>query len=200
MRNNLKKNGFTLIEIIIAMAIFAVIMVIVMSGLNMVMRAQEQVSIRAKRLGELQMAMAVLIGDLSQIVPRPIRDNNGELIKAVLVDMTNPVRLELTSGGMINPNDQYQRSSLQRVGYGLEQNTLVRYGWPVLDRVNNTSMGKRRLLEGVTQFKVEYVNGRGEFINDDDDAIALFIDIDLGKEGHLTRYFGLPGGLINAAH
>lgn len=200
MRDESKKNGFTLVEIIIAMAIFAVIMVIVMGGLNMVMRAQEEISARAKRLGDLQMAMVVLIGDLTQIVPRPIRDTNGELIKAVLVDMTNPIHLEFTSGGMMNPNDMVQRSSLQRVGYGLEKNTLIRFGWPVLDRARSTPMGKRRLLDGVSEFKVEYVNERGEFINDDDEAIALFIDIDLGKEGHLTRYFPLPGGLINANH
>lgn len=198
MRAKIKNSGFTLVEIIIAMAIFAVIMVIVMTALNMVMRAQEQISARAKRLGDLQMAMVVLTGDLMQIVPRPVRDSNGDLIKPVLVDMTNLVRLEITSGGMVNPNDMFKRSSLQRVGFGLEKNTLMRYGWPVLDRTTNTPMGKRRLLEGVSDIKIEYVNERGEFINDDEEAIALYLDIDLGKEGHLTRYFALPGGLINA--
>lgn len=200
MLNNFKKNGFTLIEIIIAMAIFAVIMVIVMSSLNMVMRAQERVSARAKRLADVQMAMVVLTHDLTQIVPRPVRDNNGELIKAVLVDKSKLIRLEFTSGGVINPNAMYQKSSLQRVGYGLEGDALVRFGWPVLDRTANTTMGKRRILDGVTDFKIEYVNERGEFINDDREAIAIFIDINLEKEGHLTRYFGLPGGLINALH
>jgi general secretion pathway protein J len=197
--NQAPKNGFTLIEIIIAMAIFAVIMVIVMGGLNMVMRAQEQVSARAKRLGDVQMAMVVLSGDLTQIVPRPIRDNNNELIKPVLVDMTNTVRLEFTSGGVINPNDIYQRSTLQRVGYGIDNSTLIRFAWPVLDRVSNTAMAKRHLLNGVTGFRVEYVNERGEFINNDEDAIALYIDLDLGKDGHLQRYFALPGGMVNAA-
>lgn len=198
MRNNSAKNGFTLVEIIIAMAIFAVIMVIVMASLNMVMRAQEQVSARAKRLGNVQMAMVVLIRDLTQIVPRPVRDNNGELIKALLIDKTNPIRLEFTSGGVINPNGMHQKSSLQRVGYGMEGDTLVRFGWPVLDRAPNTPIGKRRLLDGVTDLKIEYVNERGEFINDDREAIAIFIDINLKKEGHLTRYFALPGGLVNA--
>ena len=56
-----QQKGFTLLEMVIAMAIFAVIMVIVMGGINMVMRSQEQVSVRAKRLGELQMAVAVLV-------------------------------------------------------------------------------------------------------------------------------------------
>jgi general secretion pathway protein J len=193
-----KNSGFTLLEMVIAMAIFAVIMIIVMGGLNMVMRAQEQVSVRAKRLGEIQMAMAVLARDLRQIVARPIRDNNGELKAALIVDRTNEIRLEFTTGGLINPGAVYQRSSLQRVGYGLENNTLVRYIWPVLDRATNTTRARRHLLPGVVGFDIQYMNARGELISTDAEAVALYIDVDLGNEGHLQRTFAIRGEVVNA--
>lgn len=186
-----KTVGFTLLEMVIAMAIFAIIMIIVMGGLNMVVRAQEQVSVKAKRLGEIQLALTIIVRDLSQVVDRPIRDNNGELITAIIVDPNKPIRLEFTSGGVVNPNDQYLRSTLQRVGYGLEHSILIRYTWPVLDRVANTPLLRRHLLAGVEGFNVQYVNTRGEYVNDFGQAIALFIDIDLGINGHYQRTFAL---------
>lgn len=198
LANPVKRSGFTLLEMVIAMAIFAVIMIIVMGGLNMVMRAQEKVSVRAKRLGEIQMAMAVLSRDLRQIVPRPIRDNNGELKDALIVDRTNPIRLEFTTGGLANPQATYQRSTLQRVGYGLDKTWLVRYSWPVLDRVANTVSSERHLLNGVVGFDIQYMNVRGEFISNDAEAIAVYIDIDLGDEGHLQRTFAIHGEVVNA--
>jgi general secretion pathway protein J len=198
--NHAKQKGFTLLEIVIAMAIFAVVMILVMGGLNMVVRAQEKVSLKAKRLGDVQMAMAVLAGDLTQLVPRPIRGVNDEVINPVVIDMASDVRLEFTSGGIINPNAMYPRSTLQRVGYGLANSTLMRFNWPVLDRVSTTTMGQRHLLNNVAGFTVEYVNQRGEFVNNTDeagDAVAVYIDIDLGSEGHLQRLFALHGEIVN---
>lgn len=204
MQNNrATQKGFTLLEIVIAMAIFAVVMVLVMGGLNMVVRAQEKVSVRAKRLADVQITMAIVAGDLMQIVSRPIRGSNDEIIKPVVIDMASDVRLEFTSGGIINPNAIYPRSTLQRVGYGVSNNTLMRFSWPVLDRVSNTLMGRRHLLSNVSGFTVEYVNQRGEFANnteEPEDAVALYIDIDLGAEGHLQRHFPLHGEVVNVAH
>lgn len=193
-----KLQGFTLLEMVIALAIFAVIMIIVMGGLNMVVRSQEQVSARAKRLGELQMAVTVIVRDLTQIVPRPVRDLSGDVTNVVTVDPKNLIRLEFTSGGVINPNNLSQRSTLQRVGYGLDNSTLIRFTWPVLDRVSNTPMARRHILNEVVGFDVEYLNVRGEFVNDGTEAVALYIDIDLGKNGHYQRTFPLNGEVVSA--
>jgi general secretion pathway protein J len=193
-----KQKGFTLLEMVIAMAIFAVVMVIVMGGINLVLKSQEQVSTRAKRLAEVQMAVAVLARDLTQIVNRPVRDANGDLTAILKIDPNSTIRLELTSGGNVNPNAQYQRSTLQRVGYGLENEALIRTTWPVLDRAINTPQLRRHLLSHVAALKVEYLNAKGEYINNAAEAIALYIDIDLGKEGHYRRTFSLYNEAINA--
>lgn len=193
-----EQKGFTLLEMVIAMAIFAVIMIIVMGGINMVMRSQEQVSVRAKRLANLQMAVTVLVRDLTQIVERPVRDYNGELTTIITVNPKSAIHLEFTSGGNVNPNQQYQRSTLQRIGYGLDNGMLIRFTWPVLDRVSSTQMARRHILSDVVNFEVEYLNNRGEFINDGSQAIALYINIDLGKSGHYQRTFPLYNKVINA--
>lgn len=198
-KHHFPQEGFTLLEVIIAMTIFAVVMVIVMSGLNMVVRSQEQVSAKSKRLAEIQMAFTVMEHDLMQIVDRAVRDTNGELTPVINVDPQSPIRLEFTSGGNVNPNAQYQRSTLRRVGYGLENETLIRYTWPVLDRAPTTNVARKRLLSGVLGFNIEYINQRGEYVNNLTDAIALYIDIDLGKAGHYQRTFPLYNGVINVS-
>lgn len=191
-------RGFTLLEIVIAMAIFSIVMVMVMGALNTVLRAQEQVSSKAKRLGEIQMATAILVRDLSQIVNRPVVNYSGEKRDSVVVDSVSEIRLEFTKGGIINPNAYQTRSSLQRVGYGLEQATLMRYTWPVLDRVSSTAMARRHLLGGVQGFDLQYMNAKGEFIETFAGAIALLVDIDFGNEGHFRRVFALHGEVVNA--
>jgi type II secretion system protein J len=98
----------------------------------------------------------------------------------------------------VNPNNQYQRSTLQRIGYGLDNGTLVRFTWPVLDRVASTPMARRHVLSDVVGLDVEYLNNKGEFISDGSQAIALYIDIDLGKSGHYQRTFPFYNEVINA--
>ncbi len=192
------QKGFTLLELVIAMAVFAVIMLMVMGGLNIVLKSQDQVSAKAKRLAELQMAVAVLVRDLNQIIERPVRNNAGELTDVLSIKPKDLIRLEFTSGGNINPNQMYQRSTLQRIGYGLDNENLIRFSWPVLDRVSDTPMLRRHVIGGVLGLDVEFLNNKGEFINDGSAAIAIYIDIDFGVYGHYQRTFPLYREVINA--
>lgn len=201
MNNNAvlrQQKGFTLLELVIAMAVFAVIMIMVMGGLNIVLKSQDQVSAKAKRLGELQMAVVVLVRDLNQIIERPVRNNAGDLTGVITINPKDLIRLEFTSGGNVNPNQMYQRSTLQRIGYGLDNENLIRFSWPVLDRVTETQMLRRHVLGGVVGFDAEFLNNKGEFVNDGSTAIAIYIDIDLGKDGHFQRTFPLYREVINA--
>ncbi|MDQ2993601.1 MAG: type II secretion system minor pseudopilin GspJ [Pseudomonadota bacterium] len=197
-------RGFTLLEIIIALMIFAVVMVLVAGGLSMVVRAQEQISTRNHRLAELQFAMLLVSHDLEQIVNRPVRDNNGALQDALLVMVKGAdFPLVFTRGGVINPGAVYQRSTLQRVAYGLSGGQLIRYSWPVLDRTENTQALNRPILKGVTGFTVESLNERGELVSSANaqvgSRVAIVIHILLGAEGEIHRTFALPGGMSNAA-
>ncbi len=200
-RKLLHMRGFTLLEIIIALAIFAVVMVLVAGGLSMVVRAEEQIHVRVHRLAELQFAMLVITHDLEQIVNRPVRNEAGELENALIVNANANKQLVFTRGGVINPGMIYQRSTLQRVGYGVTDKQLIRYNWSVLDRVENSQPTSRPILSDVTRFSVDRLNERGELMGQGGDArvppVALVIHIGLGAEGEIHRTFALPGVMSN---
>ena len=197
----LNMRGFTLLEIIIALAIFAVVMVLVAGGLSTVVRAEEQIHVRERRLAELQFAMLIIAHDMEQLVNRPVRAENGELESPLIVDPSANKQLEFTRGGVINPGMLYQRSTLQRVAYGVTNKQLIRYNWAVLDRVENSQPTSRPILRDVTSFSVDRLNDRGELMGQGGDPkvqpVALVIHIGIGAEGEIHRTFALPGVMSN---
>jgi general secretion pathway protein J len=202
-RELLGMRGFTLLEIIIALAIFAVVMVLVSGGLSMVVRAEEQIHVRERRLAELQFAMLIIAHDMEQIVNRPVRTETGALENALVVNPSANKQLIFTRGGVINPGMLYQRSTLQRVAYGVTDKQLIRYNWAVLDRVESSQPTSRPILRDVTNFSVDRLNERGELMGQGGDEnvlpVALVIHISLGTEGEIHRTFALPGVMSNVS-
>ncbi len=73
----LKQQGFTLLELLIASIIFALMAVMAYGGLANVMDSSEISKTALQRLKQLQQTVSILDRDLSQIVRRPIRDEYG---------------------------------------------------------------------------------------------------------------------------
>ena len=74
-----KQQGFTLLELLIASIIFAIMAVMAYGGLDNVIRNSESSQQALKRLQQIQQSVSVLNRDFSQIVPRSIRDEFGNL-------------------------------------------------------------------------------------------------------------------------
>ena len=130
-----RQRGFTLLEILVAMAIFGIVSYMSYSGLDAVIRQHEIASESAYRLRNLQYAMRRIVQDFSQIQPRPIREETGEGHNfALMADTRTADPMELTRAGWQNPL-AHPRSSLQRVAYWVEEDVLIRAQWPVLDRM-----------------------------------------------------------------
>lgn len=152
-------RGFTLLEMLVAVAVFAVISVMAYGGLDTVLQAKARTEVHAQRLSELQMAMLMLERDISQTVPRGIRDSYGDAQPPLVGGGENQTMLEWTRAGWANPTGRV-RSDLQRVGYRLEQEQLVRDNWMVLDRAQDSEPYRAILLEGVESFSVRFMDER----------------------------------------
>ena len=77
-----KQQGFTLLELLIASIIFAIMAIMAYGGLANVMdnsRASEQA---LTRLQQVQQSIAVISRDFTQILPRAIRDEYGNVHQA----------------------------------------------------------------------------------------------------------------------
>lgn len=146
-------RGFTLLELLIALSIFGLLSVMAFSGLSSVLNQREHTDRNADQLKALQQVYLVMQRDIEQIMPRSIRDEYGATQEA-LVDNG---QLQLTRGGWSNPL-QRPRSSMQRVGYSLEDNTLYRYSWRVLDRAQDSEAVQQKLAEGVEDFSLRYLD------------------------------------------
>lgn len=123
-----KSAGFTLIEVIIAMSIFAIVAILAYSGLHSVIMSKTNTEASLERLQELQMTMLTLSSDLQQLSNRQAHDALGGTLHA-LSTQSSELLIEFTRSGWRNPAN-LQRSSLQRVAYQLKDDSLIRIYWP----------------------------------------------------------------------
>jgi general secretion pathway protein J len=130
-------RGFTLLELLVAMFIAAVIFAMGYGAINQAIKSRLELQEQQAKLLELQTAVRTLEQDFVQLAPRPIRE-------PVASTTTQPL-LALTRGGWTNPTG-LQRPALQRVAYYFENGTLRRDYWTVLDPTQSSTTVRRDLL------------------------------------------------------
>jgi general secretion pathway protein J len=158
-------GGFTLLELLVAMAIFAILGTLALSGYTELQQQSEYAEQRLERLREVQRAMQAIGQDLAQIEPRPIREPLGEsLIPAVLATDSIEYGVQFTRAGWSNTAG-LPRPTLQRVGYRLDGEGLWRDHWPVLDRTLVTEPTRVKLLGKVRSVRFRFMNAAREWVD-----------------------------------
>ena len=154
-------SGFTLIEVLIALAITAFISAIAYSSLSTSLDAVERTRVTAQRTAEVNRAWMIISRDLRQFVARPVRDEFGQVEPALVGGAAARFALSFTRTGWHNPNDN-PRSNLQRVNYRLEDGALWRDTYTVLDRAPDSAPQQVRLLEDVEALDLAFLGNLAE--------------------------------------
>jgi len=158
--------GFTLLELLIAIAIFALVGMLAMGGFNQMTQHRDRAMETMARTRSIQRAVMRMSLDFTQLDARPIRDATSTTWNPALRSFNSGAyALELTHAGWTNPTGQ-PRPTLQRVGYRLVDGKLYRDYWPVLDRTLNTQPVQALLLEKISKVSFRYMDSNKLWQND----------------------------------
>lgn len=126
--------GFTLVEMMVALAIFAMLSVAGVALLQSASSSQLVVKERLSDLSEGARAVAMIEADLAQAVPRPVRISAATTAPAFSgsgSEIAGQIFV-LTRAGLANLDDS-PRPELERVAYAVENGALKRVSWSMLD-------------------------------------------------------------------
>ena len=197
-------RGFTLLELLVAIGIFALISAIAYGSLTRLMIDRERLQAEQTFWRSLSLAFARLEEDLSQARERSVRDVIGFSQPAFRGQPTDTravgaPSVEFTRGGVLTFSDA-ARSDLQRVAYRLVDGTLKRLTWPVLDLGPQTVPLETPLLDQVEEFRVRFYAPAGAWIDlwpaDGIDEIlprGVEVKVTLKGRGDFTRLFLVNG-------
>ena len=155
-----RQRGFTLLELLVAMFIAAMMFAIGYGAINQAMKNQDALKEQQSRMKEILTCMRVIEQDFVELEPRPIRQPIGDGYLPALLGQSDPTAqptVQLSRGGWNNPTG-VQRPGLQRVAYYFEKNTLRRENWTVMDPVQTSTTVKRDLLTHVKAVTFRYMD------------------------------------------
>lgn len=158
------QRGFTLLELLMAVGIFALVSAMAYGGLNSVLKTSTHTRESSEQLQALQRGMALLDQDLRQIIERGIRNSYGESEGALVAIEGGDPLIRFTRTGWRNPIGR-PRSTLQRVAYRLDESTLVREYWFTLDQAANAEPVRVPLLEDIEEVSFTFYEGNNEYRN-----------------------------------
>ncbi len=205
--------GFTLLELLIAIALFALLGLATYRMLEAVLRSDEVVQAREAQLRDLGRAVWRLEQDLVQAVPRPVRDGYGDEQNAFvgqLSSLEGGAAMEFTRSGWRNPTG-LRRANLQRVSWRLSGERLERRYWSVLDRDVDSAPRVQAVLDNVTALRLRYLDAQNawheewppfEFGRGDPDEqarrlpVAVEVTFEHRRYGTITRLLRLPDGPV----
>jgi general secretion pathway protein J len=199
-------RGFTLLELLIAIAIFALLGLGTYRMLDSVLQTDKVTRSHEAQLRELVRAMAAFERDLLQVQARPVRDPFGEPRAALLAEVGDDGALELSRSGWRNPLAQ-PRASLQRVRWQRSGEQWQRLYWTVLDQAQDSQPQVQQALDGVTALQLRYQDAKGVWHDnwppesgpgEDNLAVlpqALELLLEHRRYGQLRRLLRLPDRL-----
>ena len=155
-----RQHGFSLIELLVALAIFSTMAAISYVGLSAVADSYTALDARERDLAELGRSLAAIERDLRGVARRDIRDSGGAPLPALF---SGDDALELSTHGRGRTNAR-DLGLVERVAYLRDEGNLQRLRWPVLDRAAGTRPDRRPILADVEALRWRFLASDGRWL------------------------------------
>jgi general secretion pathway protein J len=155
----MRRAGFTLIEVVVAIFVAAIMFSMGYGALSQAMKDRESLNTSQARINEIQKGMRIVAQDFAQIAARPARDmqGNGELQAAIGATSKDNTLLTFSRNGWSNPAG-LQRPAEERVRYRFLDGSLIRDHWLSVDPALNAEPRERVLLTRVKSVEVRFLD------------------------------------------
>ncbi|KTE22657.1 type II secretion system protein GspJ [Sphingopyxis sp. H050] len=183
------ERGFTLVEMLVALSIFAVIAAMGVGLLRSSVDTQDAVQARLKGMSGINRLRAVMANDLAQAVQRPTRGPAGEAVPAFIGSSTGFAFVHAGAGA----DDGSPRPSVERVGYALVGGEWRLVTQPMLD--GKALSDGDRLIGEVAGVAVRYRDAQGgwsdSWTSEPGDRLPRAVEVRLTRRGRepLTMLF-----------
>ncbi len=155
------QRGFTLVEMLLAIALFAMLSLTALTVFRGVLKNDEITQRKSTQLTQLQRALAIVERDLTQAQARaPTGDKRWPAAPEFAVLQTageegGDFQLLLIRNGWPNPQARLPRATQERVAYRYRQGRLERLSYPNLSSPQAAARSVL-LLSEVTRFQLRY--------------------------------------------
>lgn len=161
--NTRRVRGFTLVEVLVALFVMAIIAIASYSGLESVAKSRDAVTRETRKWQDLMFFFSRMSQDVALAIPRPVRDGQG-LTEPEWIGNPDPVapsdgQLILTRAGSMDMLGV--QVGPQRIGYRLDNNTLYAMRWTALDQPPGAKPQRYPILQGVKDFHLRYMGSNG---------------------------------------
>ncbi len=188
LRRASSTRGFTLVEVMVAISIFAVVAAGVYRVLSTMVETQNKVVDHSEGLRDLQRALWLISMDMNQMVMRDVRKPNDNRSPALIAD-DDDYLVQFTRQGLRNPL-LLARSDLERVAYSIgpdpdkysvdkdsdknsdnkrknkKSKNLLRHTWGATDRRDNAKETVQVLFRNVDEVRLEFLDTKGNWKDD----------------------------------
>lgn len=204
----MNQRGLSLVEVLIALSIFAAVSAIGVGAFTLAANGAAQLERANDRIASMERFRGLLRADLYQLTDRRVFEPRadaarpafmgGRVLSDFLSDDDETALMTLVRGGWSNPGAEAPRSELQAVTWLLRDGALIRRQRPFLDAVAETPERDDVILEGLGEVDIAFLS-RGRWRDEagrpgtEVEPVALRLRFNHSVYGEMEHIFLIGG-------
>ena len=159
-----RRSGFTLVELLVALAIFAILSAFAYRGLNALLESREALQRESRKWRDVALFVGRIERDLAAVLNRPALGASGTPLAAVSSSIETPASREglaFTRAG--SPLQENALAAPQRIAYRMREGKVERLAWGGVDAAPRDEPVPLAVLSNVSSLAFRFMDPRGEW-------------------------------------